>query len=168
MFSQVSSIPSFVIEAPSVHALSNLAIFQLQFPATKQKKTFGVKPCIRLEILKMSEIGPWPQGCHTVIKEKRQQYQAGRVLSNGADKRLGRYRRRRGRDSLQEAFFGGVRSWAGLQRLHTLKKRVLLSIAVLVEDFSAKTSARIRGRGYCSSPLRDLKSVGDPQTWVAG
>lgn len=59
-------------------------------------------------------------------------------------------------------------SWAGLERLHTSKKRALLIIAVLVGDFSDKASAGTRGRGYYSSPVTDLKSTGDPQNRVAG
>lgn len=59
-------------------------------------------------------------------------------------------------------------SWAGLERLHTLKKRVLLIIAVLVEDFSDKASAGTRGRGHYSSLVTDLKSIGDPPNRAAG
>lgn len=47
-------------------------------------------------------------------------------------------------------------SWTGPWSLRALEKRVLLTIAVLVEDFSDKTSAGTRGRGYYSSTVTDI------------
>ena len=57
---EASSNPSFDIEALPVYTSSNLVVLQLS--CHRMGKTFNIKNYVRLQGIKMSEIGSWPSG----------------------------------------------------------------------------------------------------------